>query len=184
MCIEVAKVATGGLFRLGEITATPTNKGKVPKLKDLSVPRHKCRKIHLDKSKKDKFGMGDSVVLATNGSTVDPVVAIDNVLKLVHKKWTRDRPLFCDLAGKPVKACDVIKRLKIALKKAGVPSKGYSGHSFRKGGAQALLDAGASYADIMIAGRWSSDCWKLYVVLSDNLAIVNSARMAFGVGAD
>jgi hypothetical protein len=38
----------------------------------------------------------------------------------------------------------------------------YSGHSFRKGGAQSAYDAGIPIADIKILGRWRSWCFELY----------------------
>ena len=39
----------------------------------------------------------------------------------------------------------------------------FGAHSLRIGGATALFKAGASQIDIMTMGRWSSDCYRLYV---------------------
>ena len=35
-------------------------------------------------------------------------------------------------------------------------------HCFRVGGANRLIDIGASAPQVMAAGRWMSDCWTLY----------------------
>ena len=41
-------------------------------------------------------------------------------------------------------------------------------HSFRKGGATALLAAGVDIATIKYLGRWRSMAWLLYASVSDN----------------
>ena len=178
VCKDVAVVAVCGLFRLGEITATKSNKGKVPTAGDVSVPKRGCRRIKLKFSKRDKFGQGDQVTVAENGSVIDPVRAMDRSLAQGDGFKSGEQPIFSDEKGRPIKAEQVVSRLRLALRAAGIPEEGYHGHSFRKGGAQSLLDAGASYAEIKIAGRWSSDSWKLYVVVSDDFYRLNSARMA------
>ena len=35
-------------------------------------------------------------------------------------------------------------------------------HCFRVGGANRLIDIGASAPQVMAAGRWMGDCWILY----------------------
>jgi hypothetical protein len=39
----------------------------------------------------------------------------------------------------------------------------YNGHSFRKGGAQSLAEANVPSDTIQAMGRWTSDCYKLYI---------------------
>ena len=46
---------------------------------------------------------------------------------------------------------------------AGASPAEFGAHSLRIGGATALFKAGASQIDIMTMGRWSSDCYRLYV---------------------
>ena len=47
----------------------------------------------------------------------------------------------------------------------------YAGHSFRRGGASALLLAGVDPASIQRHGRWTSDAWRKYIDSSDNPAL-------------
>ena len=96
-------------------------------------------------------------------SFTDPVVGLDAILWDVHPNPSR--PLFCDENGAPILATDVIATVKAALHKAGIDPTHYKGHSFRRGGAMDLLAAGVPEATTKILGRWSSQCWKLYVSL-------------------
>ena len=45
----------------------------------------------------------------------------------------------------------------------GAESRLYSAHSMRIGGATELHAVGANELTISLLGRWSSDCWRLYV---------------------
>ena len=55
---------------------------------------------------------------------------------------------------------DIVKALMSAV---GEDPSEFGAHSLRIGGATALFKAGASQIDIMTMGRWSSDCYRLYV---------------------
>jgi hypothetical protein len=59
----------------------------------------------------------------------------------------------------------VIPFLVSLLRRAGLSSGclGFTGHSFRQGGAQSLFDAGVSVEDIKIFGRWKSYSFRLYI---------------------
>ena len=50
-------------------------------------------------------------------------------------------------------------------------SKGVSGHSFRRSGAQVLFDAGHSISSIQFKGRWKSAAWMRYVNTSSRIVI-------------
>ena len=61
--------------------------------------------------------------------------------------------------------------------KAAYPHKDvskYAGHSFRRGGATALIAAGATAAMVQAHGRWSSEAYRLYFDVRNN----EEARMA------
>lgn len=47
----------------------------------------------------------------------------------------------------------------------------YAGHSFRRGGASALLLAGVDPASIQRHGRWASDAWRKYIDAADSQAV-------------
>ena len=56
---------------------------------------------------------------------------------------------------------DVVKGLMAAV---GLDLTEFGAHSLRIGGATALFAAGAEHPmHIRTMGRWSSDCWRLYV---------------------
>ena len=55
---------------------------------------------------------------------------------------------------------DVVKQVAVA---AGENPEDFGAHSLRIGGATALFAAGADPIHIKTMGRWSSDCWRLYV---------------------
>ena len=161
-------VLTGGLLRLGEVTATRNNKGWVPTAADLTRKSPGLRSIRLPHSKVDHMYKGTLVWLASEpgNSYTDPVAALDAILWEVHMPdYNPSRPLFCDENGDPILATDVIATVKTALHKAGIDSTHYKGHSFRRGGAMDLFAAGVPEATIKVLGRWSSKCWKLYVSL-------------------
>ena len=62
---------------------------------------------------------------------------------------------------------------------AGLGDDGWSGISFRKGGALSLALGGAPDRHIMDLGRWSSDCFRRYVELTD-VEVNRAAEMAAG----
>ena len=58
-------------------------------------------------------------------------------------------------------------RMKALLSSAGLNPDLYSGHSFRRGGASFLFDAGASQLMVQILGNWSSLVYTRYLYLSE-----------------
>ena len=58
----------------------------------------------------------------------------------------------------------VIKVTRHLLARLGFDEKEFFGHSFRKGGATSLSKAGVAESVIQLVGRWTSDCYKLYIV--------------------
>jgi hypothetical protein len=57
----------------------------------------------------------------------------------------------------------VVQSIKSHLLLIGEPASQYNGHSFRKGGAQSLREANVCDTTIQAMGRWTSDCYKLYI---------------------
>ncbi len=74
-------------------------------------------------------------------------------------------PLFMLSNGKIATRKDAIDVLNTLTTTMGLDSSKYSGHSFRRGGAQSLKNAGAEDWIIQILGRWSSDAYKEYYSL-------------------
>ena len=70
----------------------------------------------------------------------------------------------------------VVKEIRTLLSRLNLPAHRYNGHSFRKGGAQSLADAQVHRDIIQAMGRWSSDCYKLYITTP--IEDVTSASLA------
>ena len=73
----------------------------------------------------------------------------------------------------PTTAEEFIRRLRFFLGavRPDVDTARYAGHSFRRGGATAMLLAGVEPAVIQRHGRWQSDTWRQYIDTLDNPAV-------------
>jgi hypothetical protein len=85
-------------------------------------------------------------------------------------------PLFVGKNGRtPLSYKEITTNVKYCIARMGLNANEYSSHSFRSGGATALLAAGYDLSYIKIMGRWSSTCYERYLQL-DISAIQNMAR--------
>jgi integrase len=107
------------------------------------------------------------LIIGSGGAYVDAVWEVRNMLRVdpVPESAANATPLFRDpQSGDPLrtnKLRDMIRQLMAA---AGEPDPSHFGtHSLRIGGATALFAAGADETVIRTMGRWSSDCYRLYV---------------------
>lgn len=174
-------ICTFGLLRLGEATVKPNNP-KFPTWMHVTIRPDTTVGLFLPVSKTDQLGRGHTVNFAPSGHEyLCPVKAFE-VLHLLHpENLNTDAPLFPDAQGKPLTGDVVIARLKAALVDLNdpeYPASSVSGHSFRKGGAQSLFNAGFDFATIKLMGRWSSWCVELYTELSTSKLIQASRQMA------
>lgn len=88
-----------------------------------------------------------------------------------------EQPLLLTERGRPLLKADIVRRVQLALQAAGLAaddSARFSGHSFRRGGAQSLRDAGLSLIEIKEAGHWKSDSVLRYFTSREAMA----ARLA------
>lgn len=76
------------------------------------------------------------------------------------------RPVFCYTDGTFVTRSDVAKAVKAAAVAGGFEARRFSTHSLRRGGAQALQDAGFSEPFIAAYGAWRSSAQQRYVSLA------------------
>ena len=165
--IRLGFAATGGLNRLGELAATLNNKGKVPVAGDYASHPNGLRTLFLRSSKTDKLFLGTTCKYASDGSPTSAGAALTHCYYDSHFcDFNPNRPFFCNELGGPILATEVVAAFRAGLCAAGIPSEGVLGHSFRRGGALDLYNAGVSPEKICIAGRWTSKCWKIYVTLS------------------
>ena len=72
-------------------------------------------------------------------------------------------PLFYFQSGRLLTRSSVICLLRDAARHAGLPYHSLKGHSFRIGAASTAAAAGLPDWLIKAMGRWSSDCYQLYI---------------------
>ena len=71
--------------------------------------------------------------------------------------------------GKYLTRAKVSTVLRTALGKLGLNERAYAPHSFRIGATVSLAAAGVPSYVISILGRWSSDCYLLYLKLTPSM---------------
>ena len=82
-------------------------------------------------------------------------------------------PLLLDSRCAPLSRSRLLEQLQSTLRVAGLAvgdASRFLGHSFRRGGAQSLLDAGVQVDAIRTAGRWRSDAVFRYFTSSSTTA--------------
>jgi integrase len=156
-------LAVYGLLRLGEIARASAGKGTYPMASDFSIHDGRLT-FDLQASKTDPFRQGILVHYAANGSDTCPIAAMHGTSK--HWAMTGGSVAFATSSGMPVHKSLVTSFCDSLLGKAGFDPRHFSGHSFRRGGAQSLYDAGIPMADIKVMGRWRSDAFALYFRLT------------------
>ena len=118
--------------------------------------------INLKASKTDPFRAGFKVRLVRIGGNLCPVTALIDYI--VYRGATVG-PLFILSSGEFVTRKYVSAFINISLPRA----LNLHTHSFRIGGASAAASCGIPDSAIKILGRWSSDCYRRYIHLSDNV---------------
>ena len=111
---------------------------------------------------------GKTVPLAigAGGSFVDAVWEMNNLLREdpVPASRKATTPMFRDPATNDVLRAGAMRKLtRLLMASIGEAPGQFGLHSYRIGGATALFAAGATPLTIRMMGRWSSDCYRLYV---------------------
>ena len=84
-------------------------------------------------------------------------------------------PLFQLLDGSIVTIKDIQNRFDILCADMGLDRNRYTIYSFRIGGATSLARRGVDHRMIQIAGRWTSDAYKLYVKMTPKMMAKHQA---------
>ncbi len=116
-------------------------------------------RLFLAASKTDPFRQGVHVILAAP-------VALDALRSylLVHPRRTVPHAALFEYAnGAPLGRQDLIECMRSCITALQLPAGEYAGHSFRRGGATSLAAVGTPHHLIQSLGRWSSDCYRLYI---------------------
>jgi hypothetical protein len=138
--------------------------------------------LTLPASKTDPFASGVDIYLAVSPpSVICPATALRRLFSRFPAQ--PDLPAFSRTVGAFSKVY-LIEKIKEALLRAGISTRGYSGHSLRKGAAVSAAAKGISRDDIKRLGRWKSDAVDLYIndlpqaTLASNLLSLNARLLA------
>eukprot|EP01083_Nonionella_stella_P282196 960330_1 len=178
-------MATFGLFRIGEILPRTTSSQCFLPLGAVSlcsISGTQGISIFLAKSKADQVGKGATIFIGESGSQVCACRALVSYLSLRRsafpsKSFFYDH-IFILSDGSPLTSTGISKVLSASVSAIGLDASSYSSHSFRKGGATSMSNAGFPDHIIQQAGRWSSECFKRYVSTPAGARLSWAARMA------
>ena len=124
----------------------------------LARPRHMT--VTIKSSKTDFFRQGHSLPIARTWSPLCAVTAMQSYVSLVKPP---PGPLFSFRSGRLLTRSTVSSLLRDSARVAGLPYASLKGHSFRIGAASSAAAAGLPDWLIKVLGRWSSDCYQLYI---------------------
>lgn len=151
-----------GFFRIGEITVSKQEYfNKVLAIQDIVLDENKgTLKINLRFSKTDQLGNGTIILLEKSGTNICPIQNMSLFLSIRPKI---EGPLFCHINGKSLTRYQFATILKKSLACTNLNYQHYKTHSFRIGAASTAAKLGHSVETIKLAGRWSSNAYKVYV---------------------
>jgi hypothetical protein len=163
-----------GLCRCGEITSptTTSQDDKSPRLEDVRVFRDEHgRATHYEftvrGSKTDIFRQGATLRVYATGTAYCPVALMERYLRTSAGR-APGAPLFVRTDGRNLTRDNVNTRIKDLARRAGFNPERFSTHSMRAGGATSLALLGYSAATIQRLGRWVSDVYTTYIVISED----------------
>ena len=173
MLSAVLTLAFYGFLRCGEFTV-PSGAAYSP-LRHLSMqdvvfypsfynPTYMT--VHLKYSKTDPFGKGHVVTLHFTNTLTCPVRAMKQYLET--RTFDLYGPLFLFADGSALTRCQFIQYLHSLLEKVGLQAELYAGHSFHIGAATTAAAAGLPDWLIQVMGRWSSECYKRYIWITNH----------------
>ncbi len=176
-----ATLATYGLLRMGEFTISGSNKSnafKLLTLQQLTLMKENGDPIHV--SDVSQYGLVTRMSITLRTSKTDPfrkqvtiqighstpVQAMLSYLRIHPLLHDLSSPLFLESVSSrvPLTRDNMIAATRLLLHELGYKENEFHGHSFRKGGATSLFEAGVADSIIQLIGRWTSDCYKLYIV--------------------
>ena len=177
----MACLAVYGLLRCGEITPDAFDHLRYPTYNDWSIDNRTIGRFRLGTSKTDVFFQGTFVYVAANGSDTCPLFAMHSMISRAPFTWASRSPLF-SLDGYTPVSRNVFLKTFGDRAQFSIPLSSFSGHSFRRGGAQSLYDAGTPLDIIRDIGRWKSDIvMRRYYGYSVDKLINLSSNMSKGL---
>ena len=138
----------------------------------LDSPHHIS--VTLKASKTDFFWRGHSLLIARSGA---PLCAVKAMRDFVINVRPPPGPLFVFQSGQLLTRSSVTNLLRDAARCAGLPYQCLKGHSFRISAASAAAAAGLPDWLIKVLGRWSSECYQLYIRTPQSIVFSAAPRM-------
>ena len=117
------------------------------------------------KNMRHRKGKTVPIAVGAGGHYVDAHAELAELLKLdpVAQGAAASTPMFRRPDGAAFSVADLRDIVKALMRAVGEDPDQFGAHSLRIGGATALYAAGADPIHIKTMGRWSSDCWRIYV---------------------
>ena len=139
--------------------------------------------IYVSHSKTIQFGQRDLVIplVANSDSALDPWRHLQALLHTCPV--SAESPAFSYRHNRCVTYSSFTASLKNLLTLAGLDPQLYSGHSFRRGGATFLHQAGGNVLQVQAAGDWSSMCFTRYLYLSLEQRLASQRLMQASINA-
>lgn len=162
-----------GFLRCGEFTSRTAkfNRSNDLCIGDIQIaPDFSKYTVHLKISKTDSNLAGVTVPIFANGSDICPVVLMKRFYNLrVKSGATKKDPLFLLSNGEILSRNIFIGELRNILRVLKYDHIHFHGHSLRRGAATSAHAANISVSTLQALGRWSSEAWKCYVDVDDNM---------------
>ena len=99
------------------------------------------------------------------GHPLCPVTALIALLCYQPRQLSHVSPLLTLPSGQLLTQAAFQARLRAILQSCGLDATSYSGHSFRRGAATTMFQAGLPGEIIQLLGDWKSDAYKLYLTV-------------------
>jgi hypothetical protein len=171
MRMAAMAVAVNGLFRIGELTQSPQERQRYPRMKDLMIHEDHIT-IYLPRSKTDQFGNGVHVRVSNAAAIIDLMSYLNHCPPTAR---VPNGPLFVWSSGDILTRRALLSFTNRALKNIGIDLTKSFGISYRRGGATSLAMAGVPDRIIKIIGRWKSIVYSRYIDDDEKILIAAGA---------
>ena len=128
---------------------------------EVSFTSEGCLTLHLKSSKTDPYRQGCSLLIAPSPHSVCAVRALRKYLS--SRSICGASPLYIFQSGAYLTKAKVTLTLCTLLQRLSILTELYASHSFRISAATTAAEAGLPPWLIQTLGRWSSNCFTLYI---------------------
>ena len=181
LCLAAMFLASGAALRISELfgqngVALTHPTSRTLRLSQLTrvVEPHPHLVLKLYTHKTDQQGHGTNIIIGQPAA----VTCLSDFLTSHPRPAVLDSRgplLFVYPDGAPLSARQFLSTVRPAFAAIGFKPEAISGHSFRKGGATGLINAGNEDSIVRAHGRWKSNVYHRYVVPSRS-TLIDAAR--------